>query len=79
MSSTGLMAGVRPLNSSLEFRLDGDGSFRVLWKDDERVFCRGRLEVDGKWKPVLALLPASERPQALSVTREKLPRRANES
>src|SRR5262249_25457398 len=40
-----------------------DGDPRVLWKDSERVFCRGlRLDDEGKRRAVLLVVPAADHP-----------------
>ncbi|NLS06287.1 AAA family ATPase [Rhizobium sp. P32RR-XVIII] len=47
-----------------------NSSLQVLWEDDERVVCRGRrLGADGRWKAVLAVLPAAEHPAPSSLDR----------
>jgi len=51
---------------SQSFRLDADwrSDLEILWEDGERVLCRGwRTDSDRGRRPVLAVLPAGERPQ----------------
>jgi hypothetical protein len=59
----GLDGRGRPMNPSIRFDGDGDRSFRVLWEDGDRVFCRGhRGSADGDQDTMLAVLPATEHP-----------------
>ncbi|MGD0434503.1 MAG: serine/threonine-protein kinase, partial [Acetobacteraceae bacterium] len=47
-----------------------DQSLQVLWGDGDRVLCRGsRLGAEGEYKPVLAVLLASDRPPPLALER----------
>jgi PAS domain S-box-containing protein len=47
-----------------------DSSFQVLWKDDDRIFCRVlRHESDGPHSAVLAVLPAVEHATSASLDR----------
>ena len=40
-----------------------NSSFEVLWKDGDRVFCKGRHEgTDGHWRAVLVVAPAARQP-----------------
>ena len=49
---------------------DDSFRFQVLWRDGERVFCRGRrLDAGGHWNAVLAVLPAAEHPTRSSLDR----------
>jgi PAS domain S-box-containing protein len=58
------------MNPSIQFDADGDRSFRVLWEDGDRIFCRGhRLSADGGRDTVLAVLPATEHPTPASLDR----------
>jgi PAS domain S-box-containing protein len=58
------------MSPSIRFDADGDRSFRVLWEDGDRVFCRGRRRnADGDWAAVLAVLPAAEHPTPASLDR----------
>jgi serine/threonine protein kinase len=58
------------MNLSIRFDADGDRSFRVLWEDGDRVFCRGRRRSsDGDRDAVLAVLPAAEHPTPASLDR----------
>jgi len=58
------------MNLSIRFDADGDRSFRVLWEDGDRVFCRGRRRsADGDRDAVLAVLPAAEHPTPASLDR----------
>jgi PAS domain S-box-containing protein len=51
------------LNPSTRLDPDGDGNFQVLWKDEDRVFCRGwRLGADGNRSAVLEVMLAAEHP-----------------
>jgi PAS domain S-box-containing protein len=51
------------MNPSIRFEADGERSFRVLWEDGDRIFCRGhRRSADGDRDTVLAVLPATEHP-----------------
>ncbi|CAN7754939.1 trifunctional serine/threonine-protein kinase/ATP-binding protein/sensor histidine kinase [Rhizobium sp. LjRoot258] len=55
---------------SFGFGTEDDGSLQVLWKDGERVFCRGwHLDSDGNRKAVLAVMPAAEHPTPASLDR----------
>src|ERR1700730_7265222 len=49
------------------FGADGDYRLRVLWEDDERVFCRGH--VNGDRTSMLAVLPAAEHPTPATLDR----------
>src|SRR6476646_477315 len=57
----------------MSYSLNGvyaDGSFRVLWEDGERIFCRAwRLGDHGNQSAVLVVLPAAERPSPSSLDR----------
>ena len=55
------------MNPSLRFDADGVSDLQVLWRDGERVFCRGwRADSDSGRHTVLAVLPAAEyAPQAV--------------
>ncbi|HEY1942696.1 MAG TPA: AAA family ATPase, partial [Roseiarcus sp.] len=58
------------MNLSLRFGGDGDDSPKVLWEDDERIFCRGwRLSADGNRNAALAVLLAAEHPAPASLDR----------
>jgi PAS domain S-box-containing protein len=58
------------MNPSLWFNADGARSFRVLWEDGDRFFCRGhRQSADGDRDTVLAVLPATEHPPPASLDR----------
>jgi len=58
------------MNPSTWFNADGDRSFRILWEDGERIFCRGhRRSADGDRDTVLAVLPAAEHPTPASLDR----------
>jgi PAS domain S-box-containing protein len=58
------------MNPSLRFDADVDRSFRVLWEDGDRIFCRGhRGSADGDRDTVLAVLPATEHPTPASLDR----------
>ena len=58
------------MNLSIRFDADGDRSFRVLWEDGDRVFCRGRRRsADGDRDAVLVVLPAAEHPTPASLDR----------
>src|SRR6516225_7681047 len=47
-----------------------NSSFEVLWKDGDRVFCKGKHEdVDGDWRAVLAVIPTAEQPTPGSLNR----------
>src|SRR5690242_7950918 len=60
----------RQMNPSLWFNADGARSFRVLWEDGDRFFCRGhRQSADGDRDTVLAVLPATEHPPPASLDR----------
>jgi hypothetical protein len=49
---------------------DDSFRFQVLWRDGERLFCRGRrLDAGGSWNAVLAVLPAAEHPPPSSLDR----------
>src|SRR5215831_15727021 len=52
-----------------QFVADGDGGFRILWEEDERVFCRGNSRLNGNRTPVLAVLSAVEHPTAATLDR----------
>ncbi len=56
------------MNRSIQFDADGDRNFQVLWKDDERVFCR-RHANNGNRSTVLAVLPAEEHPTPAALNR----------
>src|SRR6266404_3214288 len=60
--------GGRQMNRSIQFDADGDRNFQVLWKDDERVFCR-RHANNGNRSTVLAVLPAEEHPTPAALNR----------
>jgi PAS domain S-box-containing protein len=58
------------MNPSIRFDADGDRSFRVLWEDGDRIFCRGhRSSADGDRDTVLAVLPATEHPTPAALDR----------
>jgi PAS domain S-box-containing protein len=58
------------MNPSIGFDADVDRSFRVLWEDGDRIFCRGhRGSADGGRDTVLAVLPATEHPTPASLDR----------
>src|SRR6516165_8743792 len=47
-----------------------NSSFEVLWKDGDRVFCKGRHEgTNGDWRAVLAVVPAAGQPTPGSLNR----------
>ena len=47
-----------------------DQGLQVLWGDGERILFRGsRLGADGERKPILAVLPAADRPTPLALER----------
>jgi PAS domain S-box-containing protein len=51
------------------FGAGGDSSFKILWEDGERVFCRKESRVDGHRAVVLAVLPSAEHPTPATVDR----------
>jgi hypothetical protein len=51
------------------FGADGDCKLQVLWKDGERVFCRGERQTDGDQATVLVVLPAVEHPAPATLDR----------
>ncbi len=58
------------MESSFRLVAGCEYSFRVLWEDGERVFCKGwRDGTDGGRKAVLAVLPAAEHPSTVTVNR----------
>jgi PAS domain S-box-containing protein len=58
------------MSPSTRFDADGDRSFRIVWEDGERIFCRGhRPSADGDRETVLAVLPAAEHPTPASLDR----------
>src|SRR5262245_29289605 len=58
------------IDDSFRFGADGNGTCQVVWRDAERVFCRGwRLDADGRRNAVLAVLPAAEHPAPSSLDR----------
>jgi PAS domain S-box-containing protein len=58
------------MNPSIRFDADGDRTFRVLWDDGDRIFCRGhRGSADGDRDTVLVVLPATEHPPPASLDR----------
>jgi serine/threonine protein kinase len=58
------------MNPSIRFDADADRTFRVLWEDGDRVFCRGRRRsADDDRDAVLAVLPAAEHPTPASLDR----------
>ncbi|WP_051346006.1 AAA family ATPase [Bradyrhizobium sp. th.b2] len=58
------------MNPSNQFDANGDRSFPILWKDGDRIFCRGqRASAEGKQETVLAVLPASEHPAPATLDR----------
>jgi predicted ATPase/signal transduction histidine kinase len=49
---------------------NGHGDVSVLWRDDERVFCRGwRVDADGRRRAALLVLPAAEHPSPATFDR----------
>src|SRR5215831_7701135 len=47
-----------------------NSSFEVLWKDGDRVFCKGRHEgTNGAWRAVLAVVPTAGQPTPGSLNR----------
>jgi PAS domain S-box-containing protein len=58
------------MNPSIHFDADGDRSFRILWEDGDRIFCRGhRRGANGNSDAVLAVLPATEHPTPATLDR----------
>jgi PAS domain S-box-containing protein len=58
------------MNPSRWLDADGAHSFQVLWRDGDRVFCRGqRQTADGERENVLAVLPATAHPPPGSLDR----------
>jgi PAS domain S-box-containing protein len=58
------------MKASTGFDADGDRSFRILWEDGDRIFCRGdRRSADGDGDTVLVVLPATEHPAPASLDR----------
>src|SRR5262245_66549904 len=58
------------IDDSFRSAADGNNTWQVVWRDDERVFCRGwRLDADGSRNAVLAVLPAAEHPTPSSLDR----------
>jgi len=58
------------LTPSSWFSAHGDSSVQILTEDGERIFCRAwRRSADSGRDPVLAVLPASERPSPGSLDR----------
>src|SRR5689334_18961206 len=57
------------MDPSSWFGAGGDSSLQVLWKDSERVFCRGESHVDGHRAAVLVVLPAAEHPASATLDR----------
>ena len=58
------------MSPSFEFDADGIRDLQVLSEDGERVVCRGlRVDGEGRRSPVLAVLPAAERPSPAALDR----------
>src|SRR5258706_2936756 len=57
------------MNPPSWFGAGGDSSFKVLWEDGERVFCRRESRADGYRAAVLAVLPAAEHPTPATLDR----------
>jgi serine/threonine protein kinase len=57
-----LAGGVRQMDPSSRFGAGGDSSLQVLWKDDERVFCRGESHAGGYRAAALVVLPVAAHP-----------------
>src|SRR5579864_8980349 len=68
-SGAALRCGVRPLNPSTVFSVDGTDSFEVLWADGERVLRGGGLHADADRAAGQALLRAAEHPTAATLDR----------
>jgi len=48
------------MNPSYWSGVGQNSSFEVLWKDGDRVFCKGRHEgTDGDWRAILTVVPAA--------------------
>jgi PAS domain S-box-containing protein len=57
------------MSPSSRFGADGDNSFKVLWEDGERVFCRRENRANDYRTAVLTVLPAAEHPTPATLDR----------
>jgi PAS domain S-box-containing protein len=54
--------GIQLMDPRFRFGAPGQSGLQVVWEDDERVLCRGWLDIDGERRAVLAALSAAEHP-----------------
>jgi PAS domain S-box-containing protein len=57
------------MNLSSCFHTGGVSGLQVLWQNEELVFCRREIQVDGRRASALAVLPAVEHPTSATVDR----------